>query len=154
MAEHRSSITIDAPPESVFPFLVTGSGITAWMGQWAELDPVPGGSFAVDISGYCVRGSVIEIDPPRRLVVSWGFVGLDALPPGTSTVVFELIAVGSQTLLEVHHTDLPDSEVAGHAVGWAHFLARLSRAGRGEQLPPDTWDPTADPAATSEKELS
>lgn len=141
MAEHRTAIDIDAPPEAVFPFLVTDAGMVAWMGQWAELDPVPGGSFAVDIAGYPARGSFLVVDPPRRVIVSWGFAGNESLPPGASTVSFELTATGSGTRLEVVHTDLPDPEVAGHAAGWAHFLPRLTRAALGEQLPPDTWTP-------------
>jgi uncharacterized protein YndB with AHSA1/START domain len=42
MAEHRTSIDIEAPPDRVFDFLVTDTGMTSWMGQWASLDPVPG----------------------------------------------------------------------------------------------------------------
>lgn len=142
MAEYRSTIDIEAPPEAVFPFLMTEAGMTAWMGQWACLDSVPGGSFAVDIAGYPARGSFLEVDPPRRVMVSWGFVGNESLPPGASTVSFELTATETGTRLEVVHTDLPDVDVAGHAEGWAHFLPRLSRAAAGEQLPPDTWKPT------------
>ncbi len=33
MAEHRTSIEIQAPPERVFDFLVTDAGMTSWMGQ-------------------------------------------------------------------------------------------------------------------------
>jgi len=143
VAEHRSAIDIDAPPEAVFPFLVTDAGMTAWMGQWASLDPVPGGSFAVDIAGYPARGSFLVVDPPRRVVLSWGFAGNESLPPGSSTVSFELTATTSGTHVEVLHNDLPDIDVAGHAAGWAHFLSRLTRAALGEHLAPDTWAPTS-----------
>lgn len=142
MAEHRSTIDIDAPPETVFPFLVTETGMTAWMGQWAALDPVPGGSFAVDIAGYPCRGSFLVVEPPRRVMVSWGFAGNESLPPGASTVSFELTPIATGTRLDVIHTDLPHPDVAGHADGWAHFLPRLTRAALGEHLPPDRWTPT------------
>jgi uncharacterized protein YndB with AHSA1/START domain len=79
MAEHRSSIDIDAAPERVFEFLVTNEGMTSWMGQWASLEPVPGGQFAVDIAGYPVRGIFLEVDPPRRITVSWGFAGSESV---------------------------------------------------------------------------
>ncbi len=142
MAEHRTSIDIDAPPERVFGFLVTDTGMTAWMGQWASLDPVVGGQFAVDIAGYPARGIFLEVDPPRRVTVSWGFAGNESLPPGASTVSFELTPTSAGTRVEVVHTDLPETEVPGHAAGWTHFLPRLTRAATGEQLPPDTWKPT------------
>lgn len=141
MAEHRTSIDIDASPEHVFGFLVTDTGMTSWMGQWASLDPVPGGQFAVDVAGYPVRGMFLEVDPPRRVTVSWGFAGSESVPPGASTVSFELTPIGAGTRVEVVHTDLPEADVPGHAAGWTHFLPRLTRAATGERLPPDTWTP-------------
>ncbi|MFD4421650.1 SRPBCC domain-containing protein [Agromyces sp. NPDC058484] len=141
MAEYRTSIDIDASPETVFQFLVTERGMTSWMGQWASLDPVPGGEFAVDIAGYPARGMFLEVDPPRRVTVSWGFAGSESLPPGASTVSFELTAIATGTRVELVHTDLPDAEVAGHIEGWSHFLPRLVRVVVGERLHPDTWVP-------------
>ena len=141
MLEHRSSIDIEATPEVVFEFLVTDSGMTSWMGQWASLDPVPGGRFAVDIAGYPARGSFLEVDPPRRVTLSWGFAGNEDLPPGSSTVSFELTPISAGTRVEVIHRGLPDEDVPGHATGWSHFLPRLARAAVGEQLQPDDWTP-------------
>ncbi|MDO5738989.1 MAG: SRPBCC domain-containing protein [Ornithinimicrobium sp.] len=144
MAEHRTSIEIEAPPHHVFDFLVTDAGMTSWMGQWASLDPVPGGQFAVDIAGYPARGVFLEVDPPRRVTVSWGFAGNEALPPGSSTVTFELTPISTGTRVEVVHAGLPEGDVPGHIAGWNHFLPRLTRAVAGEQLPPDTWTPDAE----------
>ena len=141
MVEHRTSIDIEATPERVFDFLVTERGMTSWLGQWASLDAVPGGQFAVDIAGYPARGIFLEVDPPRRVTVSWGFAGSENLPPGASTVSFDLTPIGSGTRVEVVHTDLPEDAVPGHEAGWQHFLPRLTRAAAGEQLPPDTWTP-------------
>lgn len=100
-----------------------------------------GGQFAEDISGYPARGMFLEVDPPRRVTVSWGFVGNDSLPPGSSTVSFDLTAIGAGTRVEVVHTDLPEDDIDGHIDGWNHFLPCLTRAIAGEQLPPDTWKP-------------
>lgn len=142
VAEHRSSIDIDAAPERVFELLTTNSGMTSWMGTWAALDAVPGGQFAVDIAGYPARGVFLEVDPPRRVAVSWGFAGSETLPPGASTVTFDLEAIAGGTRLQVTHTELPDDDVPGHRDGWSHFLPRLARVATGEQLPPDRWTPT------------
>ena len=65
--EYRTSIDIDAAPEVVFEFLVTDTGMTSWMGQWASLDPVPGGQFAVDIAGYAARGMFLS----RLIHLDW-----------------------------------------------------------------------------------
>jgi uncharacterized protein YndB with AHSA1/START domain len=141
MAEYRAAVDIDATPEAVFRFLVTDAGITAWMGDWASLEPVPGGAFAVNIAGYRARGSFLEIDPPRRVTVTWGWEDSADLPPGASTVSFELTQIDRGTRVELVHTDLPDGEVPGHADGWRHFLPRLPDVVAGATLPPDTWKP-------------
>lgn len=82
MADYATSIQIDAPPEIVFDHLVTGEGILSWMGQYAEIDATPGGVFAVDIGGNPVRGTYLEVDRPRVVVISWGVLGSDVLPAG------------------------------------------------------------------------
>lgn len=141
MAEFATSIDIAAPPEAVFSYLLTNEGMTAWMGQWADLHPAPGGAFAVDIAGFAVRGEFLEIDPPNRVVVSWGVAGSTDVPPGTSTVAFTLSTVDGGTRVELVHSGLPDSAVPGHAVGWSHFLPRLAGAAVGEPTTEDTWRP-------------
>lgn len=145
MAEHRSAVDIAAAPERVFEYLTTDSGITSWMGDWARVEPVPGGEFSVNIAGYGARGVFLEVDPPRRVTVSWGFEGSEELPPGSSTVSFELSPIAHGTRLEVIHTDLPESEAPGHVHGWDHFLSRLSNAATGQSLPPDNWTPLPQP---------
>ena len=140
MAEYATSIEIDAAPGAVFDFLVTESGMTAWMGRWATLDPRPGGEFGVDIAGYAIRGRYLEVERPRRVVVSWGVAGSADLPPGTSTVEFVLTPAGRGTRVDLVHTGLPDPELAGHADGWTHFLARLRVAAHGDPGA-DHWTP-------------
>ncbi len=141
MAEFRASVDIDAAPEAVFAYLTTDAGMTAWMGQHAELDPAPGGAFAVDIAGHPVRGSYLAVEPPSRVVVSWGFAGSETLPPGASTVEFRLVPHEGGTRVDVHHFDLPDIELPGHADGWGNYLPRLAFAGSGRDPGPDSWRP-------------
>lgn len=144
MAEFRDSIEIAAPPETVFEYLTTRNGLTAWMGQYADLDPRPGGRFAVDIAGHPVRGEYLIVEPPYRVVVSWGFAGSDDLPVGASTVKFRLTPIDGGTRLDLRHCDLPDGSLRGHAAGWANFLPRLAIVGGGGDAGPDDWRPLAD----------
>lgn len=141
MAEFRDSVEIAAPPETVFAYLVTNSGMTAWMGHYADVDPVIGGRFAVDIAGHPVRGKYLQIEHPHYVVVSWGFAGSDDLPTGASTVEFRLTPTASGTRLDLCHSGLPDTEVRGHADGWANFLPRLAVVGPGGDAGPDGWHP-------------
>jgi uncharacterized protein YndB with AHSA1/START domain len=128
MSDYSTSIEIDAEPRVVFEHLVTVDGMLAWMGQRATLDPTPGGAFEIDIDGAPVRGTYLEIDPPRRVVVSWGEEGNSSFPAGSSQVEFTLTPVGAGTRVELRHTGLPESKAAGYAQGWEHFLRRLAVA--------------------------
>jgi uncharacterized protein YndB with AHSA1/START domain len=98
------------------------------MGEYAHLEPEPGGRFAVDVEGRAVRGSYLELDPPHRLLLSWGHAGSDALPPGASTVEVRFIASGGGTRVELEHRDLPEPFATDHARGWRYFLQRLASA--------------------------
>ena len=141
MAEFSTAIDIAATPQQVFSYLITERGLVTWMGQHARLDPRPGGVFEVDIAGFPVRGRYLELDPPHRVVVSWGFAGSDQLPPGASRVIFELTAIDAGTRVAVRHTGLPEDHRADHADGWAHFTDRLARAAAGSDPGPDDWAP-------------
>lgn len=132
MAEFATSIEIEASPDIVFDHLVTGEGIVAWLGQHAEIEPRPGGTFAVDIAGNPIRGAYLEVDRPRLVVVSWGVLGSDVLPSGSSRVEFRLTPVPGGTRLELTHTGLPnEQERINHAAGWTHFVGVLATVARG-----------------------
>jgi uncharacterized protein YndB with AHSA1/START domain len=113
--------------------------VVAWMGDYAVLDAVPGGVFHLDINGVPVRGRYLELDPPHRLLISWGHAGSDRLPPGSSTVEITLTPIPDGTRVTVEHRDLPADDAAQHAAGWPHFLARLSIATRSDDPGPDTF---------------
>jgi uncharacterized protein YndB with AHSA1/START domain len=128
VADFATSIDIEAPPEVVFAHLVTPEGMLAWMGQHAELDATPGGVFAVDIDGTPVRGEYLEVDPPHAVVISWGVLGNEVLPAGSSRVEFRLTPIAAGTRLDLTHTGLPAIEQPKHALGWAQLLPRLAHA--------------------------
>src|SRR6188474_3788883 len=131
MAEFSMSIDIAAPPEIVFEHLVDARRLVTWMGQLAELEPVPGGRFAVDINGAPFRGEYVAVDRPHRVVVSWGLAGSPDLPPGSSRVEFTLTSTESGTELRLVHSGLPDARLPGHGAGWRNYLARLQLAATG-----------------------
>ena len=139
MPDFATSIDIDAPIDLVFEHLIDAKRMTSWMGQHATLKPEPGGEFSVDINGYLVRGQYIEVERPRRVVVSWGMEGLADLPPGSSRVEFTLTPSGAGTTVRLRHTALPESRMRGHAAGWGNYLARLDSSARGIDPGPDTW---------------
>jgi uncharacterized protein YndB with AHSA1/START domain len=105
--------------------------------SWANSSAVTGPH--LDINGVPVRGRYLELDPPHRLLISWGHAGSDRLPPGSSTVEITLTPIPDGTRVTVEHRDLPPEDAAQHAAGWPHFLARLSTAARGDDAGPDPF---------------
>jgi uncharacterized protein YndB with AHSA1/START domain len=135
----ETEMDLDAPMEEVFRHLTDPAAMICWMGQHATLEAAPDGAFEVDINGVPVRGRYIEIEPPRRVVVSWGVAGSAELPPGSTQVEFTLTPTTAGTRLHLVHRNLPESQAEMHGVGWGHFLARLALAAAGHAPGPDPW---------------
>lgn len=119
---------IKAPPEVVFRYFTDPALIVTWIGVRAELDPRPGGVFSLDFGDVVARGAYVTIDPPRRVVFSWGIPGSDGLPPGSSTVEVVLTPDGDDTMVVLTHRGLPSTHIGGHRDGWEQRLAGLPSA--------------------------
>jgi uncharacterized protein YndB with AHSA1/START domain len=137
----RHELVIAAPPDVVFPYFTDPSRMTSWMGLAALLDPRPGGAFRIDANGRdVVLGKYVAVDPPRRVVFTWGFEGDErALPPGATQVEVTLERDGDGTRVVLLHHGLPDPARAAHDAGWTHYLARLGSAAAGNPPEPDPW---------------
>ncbi|WP_179155408.1 SRPBCC family protein [Microbispora sp. GKU 823] len=112
----------------VFPYFTDPALIVKWIGDRAELDPRPGGVFSLDMGEVVARGVYITVEPPYRVVFSWGIPGSDALPPGGSTVEVVLTPDGDDTMVVLTHRDLPSAHIGNHRAGWEHRLGRLRAA--------------------------
>jgi uncharacterized protein YndB with AHSA1/START domain len=132
-------VHIAAEPERVYEYFTNAEAIVRWMGDYAVLDPRPDGEFTLDINGVPVRGRYVELNPPHRIAISWGHAGSNLLPPGASTVEITLVAERGGTTVRLLHRGLPEAEAHGHALGWPHFLERLTIAGGGADPGPDPW---------------
>jgi len=136
------SLHLRAAPERVFPYLTEPERYARWQGVRAELDPRPGGIYRVWMAtGTVAVGEYVEVEPPRRVVFTWGWEGDPELPPGTTTVEIDLRPESDGTILTLRHSGLPTSEsTALHEAGWNLFGARLADvvAGRdpGPMPPP------------------
>jgi uncharacterized protein YndB with AHSA1/START domain len=138
------TLSIAASPETVWGFLVDPDKATRWMGTACTFDAQPGGLYRCEvIPGHTARGEFVELDPPHRLVFTWGWEKSDsptAIKPGSSTIVVELTPEGSGTRLHFVHRDLPSEAAAeSHAVGWDHYLPRLEVAAGGGDPGEDPW---------------
>jgi uncharacterized protein YndB with AHSA1/START domain len=132
---------IEARAAEVYAYLTDETRWKRWQGADATLDPQVGGVFSVLMAnGMNARGEFVELVPHRRVVFTWGWVGYENLPPGSSTVEIDLRPDGDATVLVLRHRSLPDEELPSQRVGWTHYLPRLAlvAAGRhpGEDLGP------------------
>ncbi len=120
-----ASVRIAAPLEVVFPYFTDPDLVMTWLAEKADLDPQPGGIFAVDVDGGRARGSYVEVDPPHRVVFTWGIPGDDELPVGSSTVEVVLVAETDDTVVTLTHRDLPAGTRPSHREGWERHLGAL-----------------------------
>jgi uncharacterized protein YndB with AHSA1/START domain len=133
------SVHVAAQPETVFPYFIDPGRYVQWMGADATLEPVPGGSYRVRIrEGIEAAGEFVEVDPPRRLVFTWGWTHDHAVPPGSTRVVITLHAENGGTRVILRHYDLPgDEQRDHHRKGWEVYLGRLGIRIRGQDPGPD-----------------
>lgn len=125
-----ASVRIAAPPEVVFGYFTDPQLLVTWIGQRADLDARPGGTFAIDFEGTAARGSYVAIEPPNRVVFTWGIPDDATLPPGASTVEVVLVADGGGTIVNLTHRDVPPDREPSHREGWEGCLAALADAVR------------------------
>ena len=136
------SIDIAAEPERVFDYFLQPEKLVRWMGDFAQLEARADGLFRVDINGVLIRGHYVRIERPTLVEIAWGEAGNEAMPPGATRVIVRLTPLAHGTRLNLEHHGLTVVEGQKHAVGWPHFLGRLSLLATGS-------DPGADPWAKS-----
>ena len=124
------TVYIAAPAERVWNALVDGDVTRQYWGhenrsdwkvgsRWEHVRVGPEG--VVDIAG-----TVIEVDPPRRLVTSWHSPDGESDPARTSRVTYEITAIGEESKLVVTHSDLLEESMrAGVSSGWPLVLSSL-----------------------------
>lgn len=138
------SVLVKARPETVFAYFTDPARYAQWMGTEATLDPQPGGVYRVWMrDGLEATGRFVEVDPPHRLVFTWGWSGEHGVDAGSTRVEVTFTPDEAGTRVLLRHFGLPDSEQAMmHSQGWTLYLDRLSALLSGHDPGPD---PNASP---------
>ena len=111
-----------------------------WCETYQESEWKPGAAWRIMIPDGRVgdSGEIVEIDPPKRLVVTWQKQFVPELrDEGYSRLTYELEPVGeSVKLTMIHEMDRPESKlIDAVSTGWPHILASLkSLLETGESL--------------------
>ncbi|MDX1658807.1 MAG: SRPBCC family protein [Nitriliruptorales bacterium] len=118
---------INAPRDTVFAYFTDPDRYTRWMGHEAELDARPGGIYRVHVvEGSVARGEFVEVEPPERVVFTWGWEGNPMVPPGSSRVEVTFRSDGGDTVVTLTHSGLPDADAMRlHEDGWTRYLDQL-----------------------------
>jgi uncharacterized protein YndB with AHSA1/START domain len=128
-----ATVDIGVPPERVFRAL-TSEEITKWWvrpgvfdtREWSG-DVRVGGKWRASGIGngnpYTLEGEFTEIDPPRKLVHTWGPVGRP-MPPSLVTYTLEPIEGGTRLTLR-HSGIVAPAMFENTSVGWETSLESL-----------------------------
>lgn len=129
-----------AGPHAVFDACTNPAKLRLWFGPAAftvthmEADARVGGRLLFRMSGpegtVAAEGTFREVDPPRRIVLTWTWVEgpVEAPPdPTTSLVTFVIEPDGTGARLTLTHEGLPDAgEARSHEEGWTEALEKLA----------------------------
>ena len=128
LAEQR--IELDASATEVFRHLTTEEGLLRWMAIAVVAEPVAGGRLEwTHENGDTMIGRFIELDPPWRLVIAYGWKnGQMGVPAESTTVEITLEERDGKTTLSLVHRGLLPAAVDAHQSGWAYFLTLLNEA--------------------------
>jgi uncharacterized protein YndB with AHSA1/START domain len=123
------TIVIAAEPDIVFRFFTDSARWAAWWGAGSTIDARPGGRFGIRFSnGTEASGTVLEVDVPRRLVLTYGYNSGTPIPPDTSRVTIRLAAERNGTRLHLLH-EFAEADAAArdeHVQGWRFQLSLFS----------------------------
>ncbi len=140
------SILVPLGADETFALLTEPDRLRRWQTVSARIDLRAGGDYRWTIvPGHTAAGTVVEVEPGRRLVLSWGWEDADDLPPGASTVTITLEPAEGGTLVRLVHDGLTDAQATSHGEGWSHYLERLQVAAGSGDAGADDWAASPDP---------
>lgn len=136
----EKSVLVPLSAEETFALLTEPERLRRWQAITARIELRAGGSYRWTIvPGHTAVGNVIEVEPGKKMVMTWGWEDILNPPPGTSTVTITLDPQETGTLVTLVHEGLTDDQAAGHAVGWEHYLGRLAATAGSDKLVLDEW---------------
>ncbi len=138
-------ILIRARRETVFRYFTDSERWAAWWGAGSTIEPRPGGKvFIRHPNAIEAGGEVVEIDAPRRIVFTMGFVSGEPMPVGGSTVTIALEVDPAGTRLSLHHAFAQPVARDHFVQGWRYQLSVFANVVADElhanaAAPIDSW---------------
>lgn len=121
------TITIHAERETVFRFLTDTVHWASWWGAGSTIDARPGGDLRIRYpDGTEASGTVVDVQPPERIVFTYGYASGRPIAPGASTVTISLQPDRGGTRLHLTHALADAATRDDHVQGWRYQLALFS----------------------------
>jgi uncharacterized protein YndB with AHSA1/START domain len=118
------TLTIGAPPATVFRYFPDSARWAAWWGAGSTIDPRPGGRAYIRLPGGVeVIGEVIELTVPSHIVFTYGFASGTPIPPSGSRVTIRLEPAARGTRLHLVHEFAEPAVRDEHIQGWRYQLS-------------------------------
>ncbi len=122
-------LTIGARPDTVFTFFTDSARSASWWGAGSVIDPRPGGRIlVVHPGGVEATGEILQLEPPERIVFTYGYTSGAPIPPGGSTVTIRLTPHAEGTQLHLTHEFDDESQRNQHVQGWRFQLSLFANA--------------------------
>jgi uncharacterized protein YndB with AHSA1/START domain len=130
MPEVARSIEIPVPPSAVWPWLSTPEGLRRWLSPEVEIDLRIGGAYRMlgEDGSTWITGTVLDLVPEGRLVLSWLEEEAGWIHPGRLVVTLQPIAAG--TRVELVH----DGFAGIGKPGWAGTMEAYERGADKHQV--------------------
>jgi len=117
-------IVIRARPETVFRYFTDSSRFAAWWGPGSMIDPEVGGKVFVRHPGAVeAAGEIVEIEPPRKIVFTYGYASGEPIGVGESLVTITLAEHPEGTRLDLEHAFADGAARDHHVQGWRYQLS-------------------------------
>ena len=126
---YSKTVALPINPDEAYALITEPERLRRWQAVSAVVDLRAGGDYRWTITpGHTAAGTYREIEPGRRIVFGWGWVGSDDLPPDASTVTITIEPTSDGgSLVTLDHAGLDGEQAKAHATGWDHYLERLQR---------------------------
>ena len=134
------SVIVPLDPDATFDLVTRPDRLRRWLTIAARVDMRAGGGYRWTVTpGHHAAGTIVDVDPGKHVMFTFGWEEDADLPPGASTVTVTLTPVDGGTEVRLVHDGLTDEQAVRHAEGWNHFLGRLVAAGHDGDAGPDEW---------------
>lgn len=137
---YQKTVVVPLDTTGTFALITQPERLRRWMAVAARVELRAGGTYRWTVTpGHTAAGVIVQVDPGKRVVFSWGWEEHGDPRPGGSTVTVTLTPVDGGTEVQLVHDGLTGEQAARHAEGWNHYLDRLVAAGQDGDAGPDEW---------------